>query len=112
MEVLPLPLLLLGEFGGGVHGVVAAAFLLCCDLFLNLGDNRVKLAADPRGECLLDFLNLGLLLLDDGDNVLDEELLFARQLAVFEQIAVDVADDLVPVPAVLGEFDDLAAEFR
>ena len=111
LEVLPLGQFLPGDFFGGLAACAPTA-AAAVRLALYVGDNRVQLVADPRGEVLFHLLNLGLFLLHNLGDVADPELLLVVQLPVFEQIAVQVADDAFGVHAALGQLHRLAADFR
>ena len=111
LEVLPFGQFLPGDLFGGLAACSPTA-AAAVRLALYVGDNRVQLVADPRGEVLLHLLNLGLLLLHNLGDVANPELLLVVQLPVLEQIAVQVADDAFGVHAALGQLHSLAADFR
>ena len=111
LEVLPFGQLLSGDLLGGLAACAPTA-PAAVRLALYVGDNRVQLVADPRGEVLLHLLNLGLLLLHNLGDVANPELLLVVQLPVLEQVAVKVADDGFGGQTALGQLHRLAADFR
>ena len=69
LEVLPFGQFLPGDLFGGLAACTTAAAAV--RLALYVGDNRVQLVADPRGEVLFHLLNLGLFLLHNLGDVAD-----------------------------------------
>ena len=110
MEVLPFGQLLPGDLFGGLAACTPAAAAV--RLALYVGDNRVQLVADPRGEVLFHFLNLCLLLLHNLGDIANPKLLLVVQLPVLEQVAVEGADDGLGGQTALGQLHRLAADFR